>query len=204
MIMNPPFTWGWNRNENSSYSTTAGVQDVIAAVTDFGYLETVSLTDPGGLVWIVPDVYNTATHGIGDATGNKQNRPNSCYVQSVTYGTNLKLRFISVPDQVYKITFDYQMLVVPLTSLTGAGGTLFVPDQYIDIFNNLFVGEALAVVDDTRANTYRQRGVTALLAKAEGLTEMNKNLFLEQYWMRDRQQLAGQLRTQQAQQSRGV
>ena len=62
----------------------------------------------------------------------------------------------------------------------------------------------MAVVDDARAVQYRQRGIAALLAKAEGLSEMDKNMFLEQYWMRDRQMQAGALRTQQAQQARGV
>jgi hypothetical protein len=96
------------------------------------------------------------------------------------------------------------MLVTPLTTLTGSTGTWAIPDQYLDIYNNLFVGEAMATVDDTRAREYRQRGVAALLAKAEGLTDMQKNLFLESYWLRDSQQQAMSLRTQQAAQARGV
>ncbi len=202
-ILNPPFCWPWNRNTNNATSTVAGTQNYVLAIQDFGFLEKVTLTDPSGCVWIVPDVYNTSCLGLGDASTNKQGRPNSCCVQAVTYGTGFTLRFLAVPDKVYLITLDYQKLVVPLTSLTGAGGTLVVPDQYLDITNNLFLGEALASVDDPRANQYRQRGVATLLAKAEGLDEMQKNLFLEAYWARDRQQLAGQLRTQQAAQARG-
>jgi len=204
LMMNPPFTWGWNRAENNQVSTVAGIQDYVTPVPDFGFLEKVTLTDPSGNTWNVSDVYNTAALGLGDATPNKRNRPNSASVHTINFGTSFKLRFLAVPDQVYLITLDYQKLVAPLTALTGNAGTLVVPDQYIDIFDNLFVGEALANVDDGRANTYRQRGVTALLAKSEGLSDMDKNLFLEQYWMRDRQMLAGTLRTQQAAQSRGV
>jgi len=63
----------------------------------------------------------------------------------------------------------------------------------------------MAVVDDSRANIYRQRGVTALLAKQDGLTEMQKNQFLEQFWARaGRQEMYGGLRTQQSTQARGV
>jgi hypothetical protein len=204
LMMNPPFTWGWNRAENNAVSTVPGTQDYVMPVPDFGFLEKVTLTDPTGNTWNVSDVYNTAALGLGDATTNKRNRPNSASVHTINFGTSFKLRFLAVPDQIYLITIDYQKLVAPLTALTGAGGILVVPDQYIDIFDNLFVGEALANVDDGRANTYRQRGVTALLAKSEGLDEMQKNLFLEIFWQRDRQMLAGQLRTQQAAQARGV
>jgi len=63
----------------------------------------------------------------------------------------------------------------------------------------------MSTVDDAKAVQYRQRGVAALLAKAEGLNEMQKNLFLEQYWMRQgRPELAGQMKMQQATQGRGV
>ena|SRR5271166_1502350 len=68
-----------------------------------------------------------------------------------------------------------------------------IPDQYMDVFNNLFLSEALAMVDDARAVQYRQRGVAALLAKASGLTEMQKNAFMQQWLARDvqRQSVAG-------------
>lgn len=205
LVVGPPFGWAWNRGENSSTSTAAGTQDYTIAVTDFGFLEKVSLTDSTGAVWDVPDVYNNLAKGIADPNKNKQGRPNSACVLQVTYGTNLKLRFIGVPDAVYLITLTYQKLVTPMAALSGGPGTWTIPPQYSDIYNNLFLGEAMSVVDDNKANIYRQRGVTALLAKAEGLTEMQKNAFLEQFWARQgRQELSGTLRAQQGNQARGV
>lgn len=59
-----------------------------------------------------------------------------------------------------------------------------LPSQYADIFNNLFLSEALALVDDQRAQLYRQRGVAAFLSKATGLTEMQKNVFVQQWLQR--------------------
>jgi len=59
-----------------------------------------------------------------------------------------------------------------------------IPNQYSDVYNNLFLAEALAVVDDARAQLYRQRGVAALMAKASGLTEMQKNIFAQQWLAR--------------------
>lgn len=205
LVVGPPFTWGWNRKEDSSTSTVAGTQDYLIPLTDFAFLEEVTLTDSNGVVHDVPDVYNTKSLGIADANTNKQARPNAACVLLVTYGTSIKLRFMGAPDQVYLITLTYQKLVTPMAALTGATGTWTIPPQYSDIYNSLFLGEALSTVDDARANVYRQRGVTALLAKSEGLSDMQKNAFLEQYWMRQgRPEMTGPLRAQQSIQARGL
>ena len=72
-----------------------------------------------------------------------------------------------------------------------------IPNQYSDVYNNLFLAEALATVDDARAQLYRQRGVAAFLAKATGLTEMQKNVFVQQWLARanERQADAGLITT---------
>ncbi|SRR5216683_2280593 len=68
-----------------------------------------------------------------------------------------------------------------------------IPDQYSDVYNNLFLSEMLALVDDARAQLYRQRGVAALMAKATGLSEMQKNIFAQQWLARgmERSAIAG-------------
>jgi hypothetical protein len=56
-----------------------------------------------------------------------------------------------------------------------------IPNQYSDVYNNLFLAEALALVDDARSQLYRQRGVAAFLSKQTGLSEMQKNAFVQQW-----------------------
>ncbi len=72
-----------------------------------------------------------------------------------------------------------------------------IPNQYSDVYNNLFLAEALASVDDARAQLYRQRGVAAFLSKATGLTEMQKNAFTKQWIARanERQSDMGLIQT---------
>jgi hypothetical protein len=41
-IIGPPFVWPWNRN-TTSFLTTPGIQDYNAAISDFGFLESVSI-----------------------------------------------------------------------------------------------------------------------------------------------------------------
>jgi hypothetical protein len=80
-----------------------------------------------------------------------------------------------------------------------------IPDQYSDIYNNLFLSEAFqAVSEDAPSARYRQRGVAALLAKSEGLTEIQYNAFLQQWLTREDIVAASSLRTSQAVQARGV
>ena len=79
-----------------------------------------------------------------------------------------------------------------------------IPNQYSDVYNNLFLSEVLATVDDARAQLYRQRGVAAMLAKATGLTEMQKNAFAQQWLARgvERQSLVSS--TQSGNAGRGI
>lgn len=63
-----------------------------------------------------------------------------------------------------------------------------IPDSYGDIYNALFLSEMYAAHDDhASAQMYRQRGVASFLAKAEGLTEMQKKAFSQQWEARSLQ-----------------
>ena len=79
-----------------------------------------------------------------------------------------------------------------------------IPDQYSDVYNNLFIAEALSLDGDARAQLYRQRGVAALMAKATGLTEMQKSAFSQQWLARDTERQATTLVIQQGNAARGV
>lgn len=202
MMTSAPFVWGWNRAESSATSTVAGTQDYTLSLTDFGFLEKVSLSDTAGNVWEIKDIYNTSALAKASTLAANRQRPSAVSVKAVTYGTSVSLRFSGVPDAVYVINATYQMLALPFTTLSGNWSP--IPDSFIDIYNNLFLGEALQTVDDARSTLYRQRGVAGLLSKAEGLTEMQKNAFLAQYLARDSQTLLTTLRAQQSQNARGV
>jgi hypothetical protein len=201
-VTNPPFTWPWNRDFNSNLDTMVGIQDYTVELTDFSFLEKVSLTDSNGNSYEVKDVYNN--RALSEST--TQERPKFVSVQNVTYnaflsGGNVDLRFLGVPDQIYVVNLTFQRLIAPITSLTSPWS---LPDSFIDVYNTLFLAEAYQTVGDARAAQYRQRGIAALLAKAEGLSEMDKNLFLGIYLDRDSQTVRSQLKTQQGVQARSV
>lgn len=275
-LLTPPMTWPWNRVEDSSQQTTliSGQQtnfnqDYTYQISNFGFLEKCSLTDPNGQIWEVPTVLNTASL----AQGGSPQRPTSVCVIATNPGTSFKIRFMGIPDQVYTINLTYQTLATqfaafPITSvLTASGGqTTYIgtfnplsfvtgqsalianlrtaanngnftiiscsatnlvlanasgqaetdpglainqswapiPDSYSDIYNNLFLGEAFAAVDDVRSEIYRRRGVAAFLAKQDGLTDTQKNVFVQQWLSNAREAASVTLKLQQGIQGRGI
>ena len=276
-ILNPPFTWPFNRNEYTSLSLVQGTQDYTASITDFAYLEKVSLLNADGFGYELDDVYNTNILGVPSLT-NGQGQPNSCAVRYYVPSTSVSLRFLSVPEQAYTTILTYQKLPLPFTYFNlesvsvistvvyytyqstqvvgandelagqyilvsgfinaGNNGTFLcvsstanyliltnpnaidetkttayaineswypIPDSYMEIYNNLFLAEMMATADDAREQLYRQRGVAALLSKAQGLTQLQVNAFLAQWSARgSMQELAKQIATQMGAQSRGI
>lgn len=269
-VLNAPLIWPWNRVEYIGTSTIVGTQDYILPITDFGFIEKVSLVDGiDGKIYEMKDVYNTAALSISST----QQRPNAACVISNIPGTSIKLRFMGVPDKVYSITISYQKAAIlfnqfsiisaanalggntvytgiftpasfPVGSLASVSGFVTltnngtflvvsatpsvltlanaagvaetraamtinqswypIPDYFSDVFNSLFLAEAFQSVDDARATQYRQRGIAALLSKAEGLTLMQVNAFLAQWGIRNSQTASEQLKVQQSTQARGV
>jgi hypothetical protein len=273
-LLSAPLAWAWNRKEDSSVTTTAGIQDYTVSLTDFGYLEKASLTDSNGNIYEIKDVYNNLPLSATTGSTNSRSRPLAVAVLLSTPGTSIKIRFMQVPDQIYTVNLTYQMAAVPftanaITSCANASGanttytgtftpSLFVagqsalisgflahplnngtfvivsctsttlvvanssgvaetipayavnaswfpvPDYYSDIYNWLFLSEALAITDDPRSQTYRQRGVASFLAKADGLTEMQRNAFIQQWLNYQRESQSVTLKLQQGTQGRSI
>jgi hypothetical protein len=79
-----------------------------------------------------------------------------------------------------------------------------IPDNYALIYNTLFLGEMMALEDDPRSQIYRQRGMAALLSKAEGLSQTQKDAFMQQWMARTSEQTSIAMRTQIGTQSRAA
>jgi hypothetical protein len=189
-IYSPPLVWSHNR-ANFSFSTVLGQQDYPQTITNLGYLEKATVND-GTTIWELPD---GAMNNTPLASSNTQARPSSMSVQQSVPNVSQTFRFSAVPDQVYPVNVIYQMSPVLFTSTTQSWTP---PNSFIYIYNNLFLGEAFADVDEQRSQTYRQRGIAGLLARAEGLTELQKEIFAQHYL---RYGASASLPTQRAQQA---
>jgi len=202
-MQNAPFCWPTNRVEDSSTTTAAGTQDYTVSLTNFGFLETVTLTDSNSKSFLVPRIYNSNALG---KTSEQSARPEACSVKLVTPGTSIAIRFMGAPDAIYVAVLTYQKAPVLFTATSQDWFTQCnIPIYYIDIFNNLFLAEAFQANGDAgEAGRYRQRGMAALVSKAEGLSEMQRNMMVAQAMNSDLQTIAANLRTQQAAQARSI
>lgn len=200
----PPFTWPTNRAEDASLTMTAGTQDYTLSIANFGFLETVTLKNPSTQKsFAVKNVYNSSVLGVS----NEQTaRPNAVSVKTITPGTSVALRFLSAPDLGYTGTTTYQKAPVLFTAPTQDWfAQCNIPQNQMHIYNNLFLAECFQVNGDPQsAAQYRRRGMAALLATAEGLTEAQKSMIFAQSMYTDLQTIAANVRVQQANQARGI
>ena len=157
-ILNAPFIWPWNRNENTGLLTlVAGTQDYTVALTDFAYLEKLSLLTtapvaPGSKYQFeIKNIHNTYVL----AAGSKQAQPDACCVKYYIPGTSVALRFLANPDQGYSGTITYQKLPIPfsqfaITAVSAAAGGnttytgTFIPTSFI-------AGQYATVADESNA-----------------------------------------------------
>jgi hypothetical protein len=203
IIYSAPFTWPENRAEATPFSTVIGTQDYTQTITDFGFLEAATLTDVTGKIFQLKDIFNTE---ILAKSGDKQ-RPNQiCVLTETTSGSppinTIKFRFMGVPDAVYTVNLIYMKEPVQFTQTTDAWSP--IPDSFSDIFNNLFLGYYMESCQDPRGQQYIARGGAALLAKAEGLSEMDRAVFMQAFLNLDAAQIVNQLKTQQGRQAIGT
>jgi hypothetical protein len=181
----------------------AGTQDYTISLTDFGFLEKATLTDDAGTVTEMPSVYNREPLSVN--TGGTS-RPNAISVILLTPYVSATFRFLSVPQKNYTLTLTYQKIAQPFT-LGGDISTMYwdsIPDFYKDVYNNLFLAEAMALVEDPRASIYRIRGVSALFTKMQGLSDTQKNIFAQQWLANDAEMAAAGLTLQEGTQSRQI
>jgi hypothetical protein len=198
-ILGPPFIWRWNRNTNATTVTVAGTQDYTVALSDFGYFEKATVTDPTGnvteLVW--KEVLSIETN----VSANRA-RPTFISTQLDDNAGNITFRLMPVPDQVYTLTLIYQKAPVLFTALSGTWAP--IPDYMEYIYTRGFLAFAFQLGDDQRFMVEHQRFLAQLISAAEGLSEMQKNIFLGGSLTTNAQMQSAQLRTQQGAQARGT
>lgn len=114
---------------------------------------------------------------------------------------SIVFRFLSVPDVTYSAVVTYQKSLPTFSSVASLWN---IPDYLEYVFNYGFLGLVLDYFDDPRAAHYHQMFIATLLGRAEGLSSMDKNMFLGN-WLALQNQFAGAAaKTQQGIQARGT
>lgn len=199
-VLGPPFCWRWNRASVNFVCNSAlgNPQDYATSVPLFGFIETAavfSLDTPA------TDIKQLEVKRHIERTAETA-RPNFIAPEFDDGAGNITFRLTQAPDKNYPVTVTYQKKAPVFTSLAQTWSPL--PDEFSYIFNNGFLALSMMYVKDERFGAVNQKFLGALLGAAEGLSEMEQNLFLTNWLMISGQLQTTQLKTQQGNSARGV
>jgi hypothetical protein len=176
-------TAGGTTNDNGVvWTCSLGATDYTISIPTFGYIEKASISLVGSIgASSVHEIPNIKQELTTDAASGRAHTIGPILDDN---SGNITFRFLpGLPDQKYSVTVYFQKQAVLLSGLTGTGGTWPIPDRFGFIVNNGFLGMIYLFSNDARAPFMLQKFAGNLLALADGLTEQERNTFLEQWDM---------------------
>ena len=170
-ILAPPFKWPWNRATATFVQPTV---DTPQALSVFGFIEKAYVTNSQGVVNEIPNIKLELTPDQG--TG----QPTAIGVFLDDNNGNITFRFMPgrPDDPANQISVIYQKRA-PLLSAVNAVWT--IPDCYAHVYTYGFTALMQLFADDSRFATMNGKFMGSLLAVAEGLSEQDKAIFMEQW-----------------------
>jgi hypothetical protein len=173
-ILSPPFSYPWNRNTTTFTASTSTQDNVVSALTAYGYIENANLsiagTSPSNLTLNVRHVL-----GIDQTVM----RPNSiCVFKQDPSTGNVTFRLFPLSDQAYSVVVVFQQAPARLTALSGTFSP--VPDQFFYLIEQGFIARSYEYSGDPRAEVAMDLFIRQVVAANTGLTETERNIFLKE------------------------
>lgn len=177
--------------------TNATTQDYTLPVPSFSHIEHASVRDLVGAQntpgkWIELTVENNLS------LESSQSRPMFISPHAEDGQGNTTFRVSAAPDKPYPITIHVQLAAPGITSINQTWAPL--PDFMQYIYDWGFLAFMWQFADDPRAPYAEGKFKAALLGRSEGLTEEQKNIFLNNW---DELKAGYMLKLQQGIQARG-
>jgi hypothetical protein len=166
-ILGAPFKWPWNRG---TFTIPLGdVQDYLLPATDWGYIEQAWLIDSGtGKAKEIAIVTSLAAESAIQ-------RPQSVAVQMQS-DDGVVLRINTLPDQSYLLSGFYQK--APLLMTSPASSWTPIPDNLGYIYDWGYLGMLSMITKDIRQPLFLQKFVSHLLGAQDGITALQRQIFL--------------------------
>lgn len=169
-----PFRWNWNRAQIlTAFTTIPGTSDYTLSVPNFGYLEKATLFLAGR----TPDTTFELEVFPILASDTNQNEPAKISAVIDDGAGNITFRLLPVPDNAYIGSLTIQKSPTLLTSLSQTWSP--VPDKYAHIYEQAMVAHMQGMYNTQAYFSGMELFFRMLVAAAEGMTESEKALFLE-------------------------
>ena len=122
---------------------------------------------------------------------------------SATIAGTITFRFLPVPDAIYTVSVQFQKKVPALFAALATTWTP-IPDQYAYIYNYGLLALTMAYDDDPRFPLFNQKFIAHLLGAQQGLSETERNLFIDTWNLIARQEALMGIKTQQGRMALGT
>jgi hypothetical protein len=199
-ILGPPFVWPFNRNDCQIVLKNDGTQDYQQGFGDFGYIEKAWVS------WMTTDGnLDSKELTVRDSLGLEvaPGRPQFIARQKEDQTTGLiTFRVSPAPDAAYTLNIVYQKKAYLMSSLASLWFP--VPDEDSFIYNWGLLSVLALLVNDPRVTLYGQKFSSHLLGTQDGLSELQRNIFLGAWMEVIKYPERTQQRTQQAIAARGA
>lgn len=175
-ILGPPFRWQWNRTEVSVITTGPGVPDYTKNLPTFGWLEKAWWTNAGMNPTVKElEVFQT----LGQEA--KQNPPQKIAPILDDNAGNITFRLFPPPDQPqssnYQVTLQFQKAPVLAASVSGLWSP--IPDKLSYLYETGLLAHMQAIYSPQLYAMNIELFYRQLVGAAQGLSETEKNIFLE-------------------------
>lgn len=152
--------------------TNTTTQDYTVAAPEFSHIEHASVYDPSSTppTWFELTVKNNLSLDSSTA------RPEFLSPEVEDGNGNMTFRVQPAPDKSYPISIHVQLAAPEITSINQTWAPL--PDFMQYIYDWGFLALIWHFADDPRAAVANQKFLAGILGRAEGLTEQERNIFL--------------------------
>lgn len=160
----------------------------------FAWIETSSVQDSTGS-------WKEMTSHLSLGLDSTQGRPSFISAQSDDGLGNVTFRLMSCPGAAYPVAITMQQKPPLFTKMSQKWAP--IPDEYSHIYNWGFLSMMWLFADDPRFTMANSKFIASLLGTAEGLSETQINIFLNNWQQITGQPMSNAQRQQQGYQARG-
>jgi hypothetical protein len=180
-ILANPFIWEWNRVfAASAISATQGASDYSVSLPNFGFLEKATINYVTPVTGMNPNYELEVWRDISKDT--KPNRPGHIAVLLDDNEGNITFRLFPAPDQEYTVDLIYQGAPIEATTINNSSGFTTwapIPDKFQYLYEQGMLAHMQMMYNQQLALSNLEIFYRSLIATAEGLSEMEKALWLE-------------------------
>lgn len=164
----------------------------------FGWIDVASVQD---IAPTAPKWYEMEPK-ISLGLESSQARPTKIAAQFDNGHGAITFRAMPVPDRSYPISLTIQEKSSLFTSLNGTWDP--IPDEYSYIYQTGLLALIFMYADDPRFSVMNQKFVAHLLGANQGLTDTERNIFLNNWFAQSGQAFSNQINLQQGNQARNL